>query len=144
MIEYSDSYRDLYPNFSDENEYEEDYYFTSIEDAYDDVNKTLEFFNSFPDTITIYRSIKVKSINDINFNYLGESWSYDKESAINFANNEGLGNVLLIGKTNFDNVDWNMTLKLNYQFSRGNDNYDENEINVIDSDNIFDIKTEKI
>jgi hypothetical protein len=37
-----------------------------------------------------------------------------------------------------------MTLKLNYQFSRGNDNYDENEINVIDSDNIFDIKTEKI
>jgi len=83
-------------------------------------------------------------MDDINFNYLGDSWSYDKKSAINFANNRGRGNVLLIAKTKFDNVDLKATLKLFYQFSRSNDSYDENEINVIDSDEIFDVKTEKI
>jgi hypothetical protein len=52
--------------------------------------------------------------------------------------------VLLIGKTKFDNVDWNNTLNLWYKFSRMYDGYDENEINIINSDEIFDIKIEKI
>lgn len=144
MIDYHNSYRDLYPNFSDENEYEDDYYFTTIFDAYKDVNEILNFFNSLPNPITIYRSILVKSIEDINYDYLGDSWSFDKQSAINFAENEAGGNVLLIGKTNFDNVDWKNTIKLFYEFSRTLDGYEENEINIIDSDEIFDIKIEKI
>ena len=144
MIEYHDSYRDLYPNYSDENEYEEDYYFPTIQDAYNDINETLEFFNTLPNPIPIYRSIKVKSMGDINYDWLGDSWSFDKQSAINFAKNQAGGNVLLIGKTKFDNVDWNNTVKLWYQFSRTYDGYDENEINIIDSDEIFDIKTEEV
>jgi hypothetical protein len=145
MIEYHDSYRDLYPNYSNsENEYEEDYYFPTKEEAYNDVNETLEFFNTQPNPIPIYRSIKVKSMEDIKYDWLGDSWSFDKQSAINFAKNQADGNVLLIGKTKFDNVDWDNTIKLWYQFSRTFDGYDENEINIIDSDEIFDIKTEKI
>ena len=145
MIEYHDSYKDLYPSYSDyENEYEEDYYFETKEDAYNDVNKTLHFFNNLPNPIPIYRSIKVKSMLDINFDNLGDSWSFDKQSAVNFAKNQAGGNVLLIAKTKFDNVDWNNTLKLWYQFSRTDDGYDENEINIIDSDKIFDIEKEKI
>lgn len=144
MIDYHDSYRDLYPNYSDENEYESDYYFPTIQDAYNDVNETLEFFNSLPNPIPIYRSIKVKSMDDINYKWLGDSWSFDKKSAIDFAKNQAGGNVLLIAKTKFDNVNWNATVKLWYQFSRNYDAYDENEINIIDSDEIFDIKTEKI
>jgi hypothetical protein len=145
MIEYQDSCRNLYPNFSDyENEYQEDYYFSSKEDCYTDINETLEFFNSLPNPIPIYRSIKVKSIDDINFDYLGDSWSFDKQSAINFAKNQAGGNVLLIGKTNFDNVDWNNTIKNFYLFSNTFDGYDENEIQIIDSDEIFDIEIEKI
>lgn len=144
MIEYHDSYRDLYPNYSDENEYEDDYYFPTMQDAYDDVNETLEFFNNLPNPIPIYRSIKVKSMDNINYNWLGDSWSFDKQSAINFAKQQAGGNVLLIAKTRFDNVNWNTTVKLWYLFSRNYDGYDENEINIIDSDEIFDIKTEKI
>ena len=144
MIEYHDSYRDLYPNYSNENEYENDYYFPTMQDAYNDVNETLEFFNTLPNPIPIYRSIKVKSMDDINYDWLGDSWSFDKKSAINFAKNQADGNVLLIGKTKFDNVAWNNTVKLWYLFSRTYDGYDENEINIIDSDKIFDIKTEKI
>jgi hypothetical protein len=83
-------------------------------------------------------------MKDINFDYLGDSWSFDKQSAINFAKNQAGGNILLIAKTKFDNVDWNNTVKLWYQFSKTFDGYDENEINIIDSDEIFDVKTEKI
>lgn len=144
MIEYHDSYKDLYPNYSVENEYEEDYYYPTIQDAYNDVNETLEFFNTLPNPIQIYRSIKVKSMDDIQLDYLGDSWSFDKQSAINFAKNQGGGNILLIGKTKFDNVDWDKTVKLFYLFSRNYDGYDENEINIINSDEVFDIKIEKI
>lgn len=145
MIEYHDSYKDLYPNYSDdENEYGEDYYFSTKEDAYNNVNGTLEFFNTLPNPIPIYRSIKVKSLDDIKYDWLGDSWSFDKQSAINFANNQAGGNVLLSAKTKFDNVDWNDTLKLWYIFSDGFDEYNENEIKIIDSDKLFDIEAKKI
>jgi hypothetical protein len=86
----------------------------------------------------------VKSLDDVNLDYLGDYWSYDKQAAINFANNQAQGNVLLIAKTNFDNVNWDVTVKSFYQFSREFDGSDENEINIIDSDDVFDVKMEKI
>ncbi len=144
LIEYHDSYKDLYPNYSDENQYEEDYYFSSIQDAYKDANEILTFFSTLPNPIPIYRSIKVESINNIDYNWLGDSWSFDKQSAINFAKNQANGNVLLSAKTNFDNVDWKNTVRLYYLFSSNYDSYDENEIKIIDSDEIFNVKTEMI
>lgn len=145
LIQWEDTYKNLFPYYSDyENEYEDEYYFESKNDAFADVNQTLDIFNSLPDPIPIYRTIKVKSINDIDLDNLGESWSFDKDSAINFANNEGRGNYLLIAKTNFNNVDWEKTIELYYQFSKGNDSYDENEIYVMDNDNIFDLEIQKL
>jgi hypothetical protein len=145
LIEYHETYRDLYPNYSDnENKYEEEFYFPTKEEAYSNVNEILEFFNNLPNPIPIYRSIKVKSMNNINYEWLGESWTFDKKSAINFAYNHAGGNVLLSGKTKFENVDWDNTVKLWYQFSGAFDNYDENEIRIINSDEIFDIKATKI
>ena len=145
MIEYADSFKNLYPNYNDyDNEYEEDYYFGSKEEAYTTINNILSFFNELSNPIPIYRSIKVDSLNDIKYDYLGDSWSYDRESAINFSKNHGCGNVLLIGKTYFENVDWKNTIKLYFLFSNNYDSYDENEINIIDSDEVFDIKIEKI
>jgi len=149
LIEYHDSYKNLYPNYDNndsdyESDYDDEYYYDTIEDAYKDVNDTLDMFNSLPNPIPIYRTIKVKSIDDINYDVLGDSWSFDKDSAINFASNQAMGNVLLSAKTKFDNVDWEKTLQLYYQFSGGYDGYDENEINIIDTDDVFDIKAEKI
>lgn len=144
LIDYHDSYRDLFPNYGEENEYEEEYYFPSEDEAYDDVNETLELFSSLPNPISIYRSIKVYSKEDIDLNDLGESWSYDKESAINFAKYQAGGNYLLSARTKFTNVYWKKTLDLFYKFSRGYDGYDENEINIIDSDEIYDVKIDKI
>lgn len=144
-IDYHDNYINLYPNFDEyDNEYGEDYYFPSEEDAYNYVNDALALYNNLPNPLTIYRTIKVKSLNDINYDYLGDSWSYDKQSAINFANNHGGGNVLLIGETTFDNIDWEETIKLHFQFSTGMNFYDENEVNIIDSDKITNVKAEKL
>jgi hypothetical protein len=144
LIYYYDTYRDLYPGYSDDNEYEEEYYYPTMDDAYNEVNNTLEFFNELPEPLTIYRSIKVKSLDDIDYENLGESWSYDKQSAINFAYNQAGGNVLLVGKTNFENINWEETLRLYFEFSNGYDTYNEDEIRVIDSDKIFDIEADKI
>lgn len=146
LIDYYDAYRDLYPNYNSngENEYEQDYYYKTEEEAYKEVNEILDFFNSLPNPIKIYRSIKVKSKEDIDFGYPGDSWSFDKQSAINFAKNQAGGNFLLMGKTNHSNIDWESSIKCYFQFSMTFDGYDENEIKIIDSDDIFDITTEKI
>lgn len=145
MIDYHGSYKNLYPNYDeDNNEYEDDHYFSSKEEAYEDINSTLEFFDSLPNPLTIYRTIKVKSLDYIDYDNLGESWSYEKQSAIDFANNQARGNVLIIAQTNSDNVDWPSTIELYYQFSRSYDGYDENEIRIIDSDKLFNIQTERI
>ncbi len=146
LIDYHDSYINLYPEYDEyENEYGEDYYFPTKEDAYNDVNSTLNFFSGMPNPIPIFRTIKVKSLDDIDYGYLGDSWSFDKESAINFAKNQAGGNVLLSAKTNFDNVNWNNTLDVYYKFSdRDFNNEAENEITIMDSDNLIDVNAEWI
>lgn len=146
MIDFIDSYRDLYPGYDDDNinEYSDEYYFSSESSAYNDVNSNLETFDSLPEPIDIHRSIKVNSKDDIDYDDLGESWSFDKQSAINFANNQAGGNYLITGKTKSYNVDWKRTIKTYYDFSGGYDGYDENEVTIIDSSEVFDITVEEI
>lgn len=146
FIEYHDSYRDLYPNNNPEyeNKYEEDYYFQSKEQAYKEVNNLLNFFNNLPNPIPVYRTIKVKSLQDIKYDYLGDSWSWDKNSAINFAKNHAGGNVLLIGLATFDNVDWKETLRNHFHFSREDDNDSENELKISDPEQIKELKVIKL
>lgn len=143
LIDYFDNYKDLYPNYSEDSEYNDDYFYNSVEEAYEQVNDILEFFDSLPNPIPIYRTIKVKSIDNIDYNDLGESWSYEKESAINFAKNNNNGNYLISGKTYFNNIDWKNTIKLYFLFSADViDDSSEDEINIINSDDVFDIEVE--
>ena len=145
IIEYQDSFRNLYPDYDEyDNEYEEDYYFQSKEEAYKNVNDILDFFNSMDNPIQIYRAILVDTIDDIDFEYLGDSWSFEKQSAIDFANKQNLGNVLISAETNPDNVNWLETVKLFFIYSKNYDGYDENEIRIIDPSVVFNIKTEYI
>ena len=142
LIEYQDYYKDLYPEYSEDREYGEDYYFKDRDTAYYEANSTLTFFNNLPDPIPVYRAIKVNNVGDIDLEWLGDSWSYSKQSAINFARNNNMGNILMSGKTSFDNVDWKETIKLYYQFSGGWDDSNEDEIRVISSskEDIKDLK----
>lgn len=145
MIDHRDAFKNLYPGYSiyHDSEYSEDYYFRSKEEAYREVNELLDFFSSMKEPIPVYRTIRVKTIDDIDLNYLGDSWSYSRDGAINFAKNHAGGNVLLSATTTFSNVDWKETLRLHYQFSDSMDIYDEMELRIEDPSKLEDLKIEQ-
>lgn len=145
MIEYQDSYRDLYPGYDEgsENEYEDDYYFESKEDAHDYAERALDTFDNLPDPIPIFRSIKVSDESKINKEELGESWSFEKDSALEFGTHANC-NYLLSGLVYKKNVDWKNTLKTYTLFTQEGDSDSENEITVPWSESIKELKIEKI
>lgn len=146
LIEYHDSFKDLYPGYNTEfeNEYAEDYYFPTKEKAYEEVTDLINFFKSLPNPIPIFRTIRVNSLDEIRLDYLGDSWSYEKQSALNFASNHNGGNVLLSAYIPKDSVDWKATLKNHFLFSDEMDDFNEDEIKVDDFDKIQDLKVEWI
>lgn len=146
LISWHDSYKDLYPGYSGEDRpYGDDYYFQSKESAYENVNDVMDFFESLPSPITLYRSIFVNSMEEISYEHgLGESWSYNKDSALNFAKNQNRGNVLLTAQATSDDVDWKRTVDLHFEFSQSYDGYDEDEIHVKNPENLFNVRAEWI
>lgn len=76
------------------------------------------------DTIEIYRQLKVPGFNSINFNEIGQFWSFNKEGVgaydagvnnkynKNWDNNE-LQYITITAKTNKNNIDWLETLIAN-------------------------------
>lgn len=130
---------DLYPGYSHEISEEDDYLFQSKEylDRY--VDDVIEIFDSFPKEFPIYRSIYVKYKEDIRWDYLGESWSFDFESAKQFGRHNG-SNIILSAIVNENNVDWVETLRRYLVFSGNQEEDDEHEIVVIDTDKLKDVK----
>lgn len=148
LIEYQDNNFDLYPGYDpdledSENEYDLEYYFDTKDIAYQAANGVLEMFESLESPILIYRTITVKSLDDINHEDLGESWSLYKESALSFGSRIR-ANILLEAKTEHDNVDWKKAVKLFFVFSGGFTDEDEDELPIIDSSKLFDIQVHKI
>lgn len=146
LIEYHDSFRDLYPGNDPEyeNEYGDGYYFSSKEDAYENVQMLIDMFNALPNPILIYRAIKVEKIEDIDYGYLGDSWSYLKQSALNFSSNHNGGNVLLSAEISKEEVDWKETFRNHFLFSDAIDESSEDEIKVSDIDALLNVKAEWI
>lgn len=144
MIDYTE-YKNLYPNYdSYDQEFYEDYKFDSKEHAERYAQDILNVFLELPkDEITIYRAIKVKSIEDITFDNLGESWSFERQAAINFAKNHNHGNILLTAKIKPEDVDWDSTLEHFVDFSNNYDSYDEYELKVHDW-KVYNVEYEKI
>lgn len=116
---------DIYPDFQDPEDLMNqsdssslDYYFESEEEAYKQVARVIRMFENMPDPIPVWRTIKVDNYFDIRLKSPGESWSYTKQGAINFAKNHGLGNVLLHAKCPKELVDWEKTILLYFEFTR--------------------------
>lgn len=142
-------YIDLYPGYSDKDtvkdrkEYSHDYYFKSKKKFIEYANYIIGLFDSFPDEFPIYRAIRVKSTDDIKMDDLGESWSFDLESAKQFGYHNG-SNFILSAIVNSENVDWYESMYRYLRFSDGNDSDDENEIVVIDTNELKNITISKI
>lgn len=131
-IEWQNTCKDLYPGYStEENDFTEEYFFDTKEKADQYAQDIIDLFTSLPNPIPIYRCIKAKSIEDIDLEMPGESWSFEKQSAINFGRRNG-SNYLLSTTVNKQDVNWQGTIKAYTLFSGGFSDEDEHEIVVDD------------
>ena len=142
-IDYFDSYKDLYPGYSEDRDFTNEYMFDTKEKAILYANEILNIFNNFPPIVDVYRSIYAKNKSDIDLEYTGDHWSFDRESAINFAKNHAHGNYLLIGKIKAEDIDWKTSVKNFTRMSQNYDEYDENEL-VVNGFKVFNITIEDI
>jgi hypothetical protein len=126
MLNKDGVYEDIYPGYEVNpedyyNESEPEFCYPDKETAYKEVAGAIQMFESMPDPIPIWRTIKVDSPEKINLEMPGDSWSYSKEGALNFAKNHALGNVLLHALCPKDNVNWPETLSDHFAFTEYND-----------------------
>lgn len=143
-IPWQDNSRDLYPGYSkEEQDFTEEYYFETREKALDYAEHIKDLFDSLPSVVKIYRSLKAKSQEDIDLEYPGESWSFDRESAINFGLRNG-SNFLLSAKIKKEDINWQGTIKAYVLFSGTHSEDDENEIVVDDPEKLMEINVEKM
>ncbi len=130
------NYYDIYPGFEEEPG-EEECMFQTKKQAFKYAEEVVDIFNSFPDYFPIYRAIKVKSPDDIEKDYLGESWTFDLSAAKEFGSHNG-SNYILASFINSDNVDWQESLNRYVVFSSMGDSESEFEIVVYDTDKLLD------
>lgn len=122
--------------------YHNDSLFQSEEEFIERVSEIGNYFNNFPEWIPIYRVIQVDKLRDIKYGYdLGDCWSYEEHSALNFGQNNLYGKqVLLGGLVYYSNVDWLTTLNVFFQFSFFENGEEENEIHISDPSQITQVK----
>ena len=152
-IDFSSS-TDLYPGYSDEhyvpgkknNSEWDNFMFDSKRKFTEYAKDIINIFSSFPKEFPIYRSMSLKSMNDINMENLGESWSFDLESAKQFAyhNNWNGIKIILSAIVNSDNINWYESMYRYLRFTTGYDELDENEIVVIDTNRLKNVTISKI
>lgn len=146
LIDYRDSFRDLYPGYEDDAAWADedtDYFYQSKEGAYREVNDVLDILESLPDEIPVYRTISVKSLVDVDRDNLGECWSYQKSSALEFGSHIG-ATALLSGTIASEFIDWWATIRLHFQFSGSQMSDDENEVRVDYPEEVQNLKIEWI
>jgi hypothetical protein len=136
------SYYDIYPGCIEEENEDEECMFATKESAIKHCEFVIAVFSSLPNPIPIYRTISVKKIEDIDIESPGESWSFSKDSAMEFGGHKR-SNVLLSATIDQNYVNWDKTVDLFLMFSVGMDADDENEINIDDESQIKDIQITK-
>lgn len=141
MKGYYDTY-DLYPGYSEPLDDDEEYLYSSKDIAEKHAKSIIEIFDSLPNPIPIYRALMAKSEDDIDFDYIGESWSFIKDSAISFGSHNN-SNLLISGLIDKDYVNWDETINRFILFSSGDED-DENEIVVEDMNKIKVTRVEKL
>jgi hypothetical protein len=138
-----DSYINIFPEYGDDNEYGDDYKFESRDKAIEYIDNLIDMFDTLPNPIPIYRCISAKSEEDIDLEYGGESWSYEKQCALNFGSRNG-SNYLLEGLIDKQHVNWLKTILVYLEFSENYTDEDENEIVVEEQTEIKNIKIIKL
>jgi hypothetical protein len=142
-FDFNSGWYDLYPGYIKPFDENEETMFSTKEKAEQFANETADFFESIPNPIPIFRALRANSIEDIELEYPGESWSLYRKNAIAFGSHNG-SNYLLSAFIQKQFVDWQETLNRFILFSMGGDGDDEMEIVVEDETEIKNIKIEEI
>ncbi len=137
------SYKNIFPEYGDNNIYEEDYKFESKNKAIEYIDNLIDMFNTLSNPIPIYRCISAKSVADIDLEYCGESWSYERKSALTFGSRNG-SNYLLEGFIDKQYVNWMKTILMYIEFSESYSDEDENEIVIEEQTEIKNINIIKL
>jgi hypothetical protein len=141
------SFDDLYPGYSHAEKVGGDCYFASEKQLNNYCEDVLGLFQALAseDPVLIYRSIQVDSIAQIDREMLGEHWSFDLESARNFAKYNLWGSVFLVrGETSPENIDWKKSIVQYLHFSGRQSDEDENELIVLDASEVRVVIIEQI
>lgn len=142
-FDYQDSYKNLYPGYDGhDNEYGDDYYFRNRQEAMQAAQEILHVFESLPEPIPIFRAISAKSTQDIDPDW-GESWSFRRESALEFGVHAGC-NYLLSGLIRKADVNWRETVHLYVVNSYGRWGEAEDEIVVPSAQKIMNYRVDPI
>jgi hypothetical protein len=145
-IAFDNSFYDLYPGYSKEAEAEDvDYMFKDEQQAGFFAVDMLDLFDLLPDPIPVFRVIYAGSVDSIDWSNLGESWSFEKRSALAFGNSEVAGvNYLLTGVVPKSAIDWKESAKRYANYSIDDGDSAENEVVVADQSAISDIEIYEI
>jgi hypothetical protein len=138
------SYTDLYPGFyheiDDSMSYEDgDYMYDSRENVLHEAELIHGMFSSLPNPIPIWRALYLKQPDMLDVKNLGESWSIDMKSAINFGNHNN-SNYLLKALLPLNAVDWRETVKRYVIFSSFASGDAEDELVVEDESAIYELE----
>lgn len=144
LVDYQDSYCNLYPGYEDaDSSWSDEYWANSKEGAYSEVNDILFHLENLPDIIPVYRTIHVNKLSDVRMDDLGECWSYEKRSALEFGSHLR-ATVLLSGTIASEYIDWWTTIQVHFQHSGHGSSDDENEVRVDYPEHIKDLTVEWI
>jgi hypothetical protein len=117
---WPENFFDLYPGFSKSASPGAVCFFDSKRKAFAIANAIIEAFQSLPRAIPVYRTIAIKSLEELDEIKLGKCWSHSKESALRFAERElSPKNPILCleGTVDHSDVDWDETLSRHLIFS---------------------------
>jgi hypothetical protein len=136
---YFDSYYDLFPGYS-RPETEDECVFDSKTDAYLEIDRILDLFNSIENPVNLFRTVSCDSIDDIDLDRPGDCWSFNERSAIQFSKNNLRGSIFLIRcRTEKNNIDWISTISLYLEFSGESFSDAEDEIRILNQSELIDV-----
>jgi len=140
LLEQQDagSFDGIYPE-AETGQADGDYMYRSKEQAEEAAAWIYGVFSALPDPCPVYRSLSLKNMTDLDRDHPGESWSFDKESAIQFGIH-GHCNYLLEALLPLSAVDWHATVSRYLEFSMDMSSDDENELVVEDESALHGLK----
>lgn len=110
--DWRDSYYDLFPGYSKPEEQGQDYVYDTRAKATAAAKELIDIFEGLGDPVHLYRVVHAESQEQIDMEMLGEHWSWDRKTALEFAGyNLQKPWFMIEAKIKRSEIDWGSTLR---------------------------------